>query len=52
MKQQKTNVDPKDRVVMKLINEFGIQAESTKMILSRAMEKAVALDPGIFKPLV
>jgi len=52
VKRQKTNVDPKDRVVMRLVNEFGIQAESTKMILFREMEQAVALDPGIFKPLV
>lgn len=52
VRSKKVNVDPKDRVVLRLFNEFGIQAETTKLLIQKQMQKALEEDPGAFQPIL
>ena len=46
IKQHKGDIDPKHRVVVRLLNEFEIETESARVIMQHKLEQAVAWRPG------
>lgn len=46
IKQHKADVDPKHRVVVRLLNEFEIETESARVIMNHKLEKAAVMRPG------
>jgi hypothetical protein len=46
IKQHKADIDPKHRVVVRLLNEFQIETESARVIMQAKLERAAAMRPG------
>ena len=52
VKATKKFIDPKERVLLRIYNEFNIQCKSISVLFNKIIQKALVEDPGIFQPLI
>ena len=44
---KKSLVDPKERILYKMLSEFQIEYESTSMLIEKQVEEATGFRPGV-----